>query len=147
VFATQSLDDVVRSSIAAALIESCPTQIFLPNPRALEPGSEDLYRMFGLNRRQLELIAWATPKRSYYLRQPGGRRLFDLKLAGAGLALCGASSPDDQALIDSVLGALNPADTRPDRFAREFLKAKGVRHVDNVFDSFEPSFARSSSAE
>ena len=139
VFATQSLDDVVRSSIASALIESCPTQIFLPNPRALEPASADLYRMFGLNRRQLELIAWATPKRTYYWRQPDGRRLFDLKLTGAGLALCGASSPDDQALIESVLAALNPSDLRPDRFAREFLKAKGVQHVDNVFDSFDPS--------
>ncbi|QYF87044.1 conjugal transfer protein TrbE [Brevundimonas sp. PAMC22021] len=138
VFATQSLDDIVRSSIASALIESCPTQIFLPNPRALEPASADLYRMFGLNRRQLELIAWATPKRTYYLRQPDGRRLFDLKLTGAGLALCGASSPDDQALISRVCAALDPADVRPDRFAREFLKAKGVHHVDRVFDSFDP---------
>ncbi|MDQ1193895.1 type IV secretion/conjugal transfer VirB4 family ATPase [Brevundimonas vesicularis] len=136
IFATQSLDDVVRSPIASALIESCLTQIFLPNPRALEPASADLYRMFGLNRRQLELIAWATPKRTYYLRQPDGRRLFDLKLTGAGLALCGAASPDDQALIESVLAALDPADPRPDRFAREFLKAKGVHHVDTVFDSF-----------
>jgi len=94
--------------------------------------------MFGLNRRQLELIAWATPKRTYYWRQPDGRRLFDLKLTGAGLALCGASSPADQTLIESVLAALDPADLRPDRFAREFLKAKGVQHVDNVFDSFDP---------
>jgi len=147
VFATQSLDDVVRSSIASALIESCPTQIFLPNPRALEPASADLYRMFGLNRRQLELIAWATPKRTYYLRQPEGRRLFDLKLSGAGLALCGASSPEDQTLIESVLAALDPADPRPDRFAREFLKAKGVHHVDNVFDSFDPAVAHRLAAE
>ena len=138
VFATQSLDDVVRSSIASALIESCPTQIFLPNPRALEPASADLYRLFGLNRRQLELIAWATPKRTYYLRQPDGRRLFDLKLTGAGLALCGAGSADDQALIDRVVAALDPTDPRPDRFAREFLKSKGVLHVDAVFDSFDP---------
>lgn len=147
VFATQSLDDVVRSSIASALIESCPTQIFLPNPRALEPASADLYRMFGLNRRQLELIAWATPKRTYYLRQPEGRRLFDLKLSGAGLALCAASSPEDQTLIESVLAALDPADLRPDRFAREFLKAKGVHHVDNVFDSFDPAVAHRLAAE
>ena len=147
VFATQSLDDVVRSSIASALIESCPTQIFLPNPRALEPASADLYRMFGLNQRQLELIAWATPQRSYYLRQPAGRRLFDLKLTGAGLALCGSSSPEDQTLIETVLATLDPADVRPDRFAREFLKAKGVRHVDNVFDSFDPSLAEPLAAE
>ena len=138
VFATQSLDDVVRSSIASALIESCPTQIFLPNPRALEPASADLYRLFGLNRRQLELIAWATPKRAYYLRQPTGRRLFDLKLTGAGLALCGASSADDQTLIDTVVAGLDPDDPRPDAFVRAFLTAKGLHHVDTVFDSFDP---------
>lgn len=134
VFATQSLDDVARSAIASTLIESCPTQIFLPNPRALEPASAELYRAFGLNRRQLELIAWATPKRAYYLRQPQGRRLFDLKLSGAGLALCGASSPEDQTLIDAVL-----AEHGPDEFARRFLTAKGLTHVDALFDAFRPN--------
>lgn len=136
VFATQSLDDVAASSIAASLIESCPTQVFLPNPRAMEPASEELYAGFGLNRRQLELIAFATPKRAYYWRQPQGRRLFDLKLSGATLALCGASSPDDQTLIDAVLARAGPGD-----FAREFLKAKGVLHVDPVFDAYPARIA------
>lgn len=134
VFATQSLDDVASSSIAPALVESCPTQIFLPNPRALEPASADLYRRFGLNDRQLELIAWATPKRSYYLRQPQGRRLFDLKLSGAGLALCGAGSPEDQVLIEAILEAHGPQG-----FAAAFLKAKRVLHVDEAFDAFAAS--------
>ncbi|MNJ28847.1 Type IV secretion system protein virB4 [compost metagenome] len=136
IFATQSLDDVAASSIAAALIESCPTQVFLPNPRALEPASADLYRGFGLNRRQLELIAFATPKRACYWRQPHGRRLFDLRLTGVGLALCGAGSPEDQSLIDAVLRRSDAAG-----FAREFLKAKGVRDVDPVFDAFAAPLA------
>lgn len=136
VFATQSLDDVAASSIAAALIESCPTQVFLPNPRALEPASADLYRGFGLNRRQLELIAFAAPKRAYYWRQPHGRRLFDLRLTGVGLALCGAGSPEDQSLVDAVLRRSDAAG-----FAREFLKAKGVRDVDPVFDAFAAQLA------
>lgn len=136
VFATQSLDDVAASPIAATLIESCPTQVFLPNPRALEPASGDLYRAFGLTRRQLELIAFAPPKRAYYWRQPHGRRLFDLRLTGVALALCGAGSPEDQTLIDRVL-----ARSGPERFAREFLKAKGVQHVDDVFDAFAPPLA------
>ncbi|CAN5309207.1 conjugal transfer protein TrbE [soil metagenome] len=131
IFATQSLDDVAASSIASSLIESCPTQVFLPNPRALEPSSAALYRGFGLNRRQLELIAFATPKRAYYWRQPRGRRLFDLRLTGVALALCGAGSPEDQALIEAVLGRSGEPD-----FAREFLKAKGVQNVDSVFDAF-----------
>src|SRR5262249_13086637 len=49
VFATQSLADVERSSIAPALIESCPTRIFLPNDRALEPQARAVYERFGLN--------------------------------------------------------------------------------------------------
>ena len=129
VFATQSLEDVAASTIAPTLIESCPTQVFLPNPRALEPASAQHYRGFGLNRRQLELIAYAAPKRSYYWRQPRGRRLFDLRLDAASLDYCGASSPEDQALIDKVL-----ADTGPTDFARHFLKAKGALHVDPLFD-------------
>lgn len=134
VFATQSLDDVVRSPIATTLIESCPTQIFLPNPRALEPASADLYRLFGLNKRQLELLAFAAPKRSYYVRQPRGRRMFDLRLSGAALAVCGASSPDDQALIEQVLATI-PAHAAPDAFARAFLEAKGLKGVGTLFDA------------
>jgi type IV secretion system protein VirB4 len=136
VFASQSLEDVAASTIAASLIENCPTQIFLPNPRALEPASADLYRAFGLNRRQRELIAFATPKRSYYWRQPHGRRLFDLSLSGAGLALCGAGSPEDQGLIDAVLARSGQAG-----FLRDFLSSKGVRHVESVLDAFETPLA------
>jgi len=136
VFATQSLDDVAASSIASSLIESCPTQVFLPNPRALEPASARLYERFGLNRRQLELIAFATPRRAYYWRQPAGRRLFDLRLTGVALALCGAGAPEDQTLIDAILARVG--DTG---FAREFLTAKGVRHVDAVLNAFEPPVA------
>jgi type IV secretion system protein VirB4 len=137
VFATQSLDDVAASSIASSLVESCPTQVFLPNPRALEPTSADLYRAFGLNRRQLELIAFATPKRAYYWRQPQGRRLFDLKLTGIGVALCGASSPEDHRLIDAVLERAGPQ-----AFARAFLTAKGIQNVDPLFDCLaEPALA------
>ena len=131
VFATQSLDDVASSPIAASLIESCPTQVFLPNPRALEPASAELYRGFGLNRRQLELLAFATPKRAYYWRQPRGRRLFDLRLSGVALALCGSGSPEDQTLIDDVLARVGATG-----FAREFLKTKGVQNVDSVLDAF-----------
>jgi type IV secretion system protein VirB4 len=131
VFATQSLDDVARSTIASALIESCPTQIFLPNPRAMEPASAGHYAGFGLNRRQLELIAFAPPKRTYYIRQPAGRRLIEIKLSRAALAVCGASSPEDQALIDATLARVGPS-----QFPAAFLKAKGLAHVDETLTAF-----------
>ena len=36
VFATQSLTDIVESPIFSTVLESCPSQIFLPNDKALE---------------------------------------------------------------------------------------------------------------
>ncbi|MGB6230512.1 MAG: conjugal transfer protein TrbE, partial [Litorimonas sp.] len=92
VFATQSLSDVADSSIAPALTESCPSRIFLPNPRAIEPQQLEAYRRFGLNDTQIQLIAQATPKRDYYFQSRAGNRVFDLNLGPVALSVCGASS-------------------------------------------------------
>ena len=73
VFATQSLADIAESAIAPAIIESCPTRIFLPNPRALEPTQSEAYRRFGLNETQVRLIAEASPKRTQPARRPQPR--------------------------------------------------------------------------
>ncbi|GAB5457317.1 MAG: conjugal transfer protein TrbE [Henriciella sp.] len=121
VFATQSLADIDRSSIAPALVESCPTRIFLPNERAMEPQSRETYERFGLNARQIEIISRAAPKQDYYYQSPLGCRLFDLELGPIGLAFCGASSPEDQKLIDRTLAETDPVD-----FAETFLHAKGL---------------------
>jgi type IV secretion system protein TrbE len=103
VFATQSLSDIEGSPIAPAIIESCPTRILLPNDRAIEPQITAIYRQFGLNDRQIEILARAIPKRDYYCQSRRGNRLFELGLSQVGLALCAASSKTDQAAIDAVL--------------------------------------------
>ena len=120
VFATQSLADIANSTIAAAIIESCPQRLFLPNERAMEPQSRNFYDQFGLNERQIELVSRAVPKRHYYLHSRRGNRLFELGLGPIGLALCASSSPADQALIDqlSASGFAN--------FASRFLRAKDL---------------------
>lgn len=102
-FATQSLADIAGSSIAPAILESCPQRILLPNDRAIEPQSREAYARFGLNERQIELISRATPKRHYYLQSARGNRLFELGLGPVALALCGASNPASQARIDAIL--------------------------------------------
>src|SRR3546814_9936571 len=79
-FATQSLADIADSSIAPAIIESCPHRILIPNDRASEPQSQPAYRRFGLNARQIELVSRAVPKRQYYLHSARGKRLFELGL-------------------------------------------------------------------
>ncbi|MGK9237150.1 conjugal transfer protein TrbE [Inquilinus limosus] len=131
VFATQSLADITESSIAPAIIESCPQRVFLPNDRAVEPQAREAYERFGLNERQIELIAQATPKRHYYLQSRRGNRLFELGLGPVALALCGASTPADQTLIDRVL-----AEAGPDAFARGFLAARGLGWAAELIDRF-----------
>jgi len=115
-FATQSLADVASSSIAPAIIESCPQRILLPNDRAIEPQGRDAYARFGLNDRQIELISRATPKRQYYLQSARGNRLFELGLGPIALAFCGASDPASQKRIDAIL-----AEHGAGAFAAHFL--------------------------
>jgi len=133
VFATQSLADVERSTIAPALIESCPTRIFLPNDRAREPQARAVYERFGLNERQIEILSVAAPKRDYYAQTARGNRLFELGLGPVALALCGASSPDDQKLIDHCLQE-EPASG----FTAPFLTAKGLAWAADLIQQWRP---------
>ncbi|MFL6735549.1 MAG: conjugal transfer protein TrbE [Sphingomonas sp.] len=133
VFATQSLADIAGSSIAPSIIESCPQRIFLPNERASEPQAREAYERFGLNERQVELIARATPKRHYYLQSRRGNRLFDLALGEIALALCGASDPGSQRDIDEILNDAGAKD-----FLARFLEARGLRWAATLLDRFPP---------
>lgn len=103
VFATQSLSDIDGSDIAPAIIESCPTRLLLPNERAIEPQITAIYRRFGLNDRQIELLSRATPKRDYYCQSRRGNRMFELGLGEVALAFAAASSKTDQAAIDRLI--------------------------------------------
>jgi len=103
VFATQSLSDIDNSPIAPAIIESCQTRLLLPNERAIEPQVTAIYRRFGLNDRQIEILARAMPKRDYYCQSRRGNRLFELGLGEVALALCAASSKADQAAIERLV--------------------------------------------
>ncbi len=121
VFATQSLSDISNSSIAPALIESCPTRIFLPNERAGEPQTKSIYEKFGLNARQIELISHAIPKREYYYQSPLGCRVFELGLGPIALALCASASPQDQEMMDRIL-----AETEGEEFVQNWLIEKSL---------------------
>ena len=130
-FATQSLADISASSIAPAIVESCPQRIFLPNDRAVEPQAREAYERFGLNARQIELIARATSKRDYYLQSRRGNRLFELGLGPVALALCGASGPVAQQRIERVLAEHGKAS-----FARSYLEQAGLGWAAALLEQF-----------
>jgi type IV secretion system protein VirB4 len=121
IFATQSLSDIDGSAIAPAIIESCPTRLFLPNERAIEPQITAIYRRFGLNDRQIEILARATPKRDYYCQSRRGNRLFELGLGPVALAFTAASSKSDQADIKQIL-----SEHGREGFVGAWLKHRGL---------------------
>ncbi|MDI4662983.1 hypothetical protein K9U40_01315 [Xanthobacter autotrophicus] len=121
VFATQSLSDIDGSAIAPAIIESCQTRLLLPNERAVEPQITAIYRRFGLNDRQIEILARATPKRDYYCQSRRGSRLFELGLSQVALALCAAGSKTDQAALSLIL-----AEHGRDGFLAAWLRHRGL---------------------
>lgn len=121
VFETQSLADVKDSAIAPAIIESCATRIFLPNAQATEPQIRSIYQGFGLNARQIEIVAQAQPTRDYYYQSRLGNRVFELGLGPVALAFAGASTPEHQRAIDEVLAQAGHAD-----FAAAWLRRQGL---------------------
>jgi type IV secretion system protein VirB4 len=136
VFATQSLADIDGSAIAPAIIESCPTRIFLPNDRAIEPQIMAIYRRFGLNDRQIEILARAMPKRDYYCQSRRGNRLFELGLGEVALAFAASSSKSDQLLIEQVLTDHGYAD-----FVSGWLKVRGIDWATDLIPHLERSEA------
>jgi type IV secretion/conjugal transfer VirB4 family ATPase len=109
VFATQSLADLYDPSTksltgtTAAIMESCPTKVYLPNP-SMEAEIKELYRKMGLSDRQLEIISHiGIPKRHYYIVTPEGNRLIDLGFSDIKpitLAFIGLSKDKSNALIE-----------------------------------------------
>ncbi|MFG1316163.1 conjugal transfer protein TrbE [Xanthobacter autotrophicus] len=131
VFATQSLADIQRSAIAPAIVESCPSRIFLPSPQASEPQLRTIYEGFGLNSRQIDIITRAQPKRDYYYQSRLGNRLFDLDLGPVALAFAGASRPEDHRQMDDVLVSHGR-----DAFAAAWLDVRGLDWAADLIRQF-----------
>jgi type IV secretion system protein VirB4 len=119
--ATQSLSDAANSGIVDVIKEATATKIFLPNPTARQEEQATLYRRFGLNERQIEIIADAVPKRQYYYVSERGRRLYELALGPLALALLGVSDKD------SVLEVKKCEQRFGDGWVGEWLRRRGVR--------------------
>jgi type IV secretion system protein VirB4 len=130
VFATQSLTDLTRSGIADVIFESCPSKILLPNPEAQTANIQPLYEGIGLNRRQIEIIAMATPKRQYYAMHPDGRRLFELGLSGPELAFVGASGKEDIARIRQLRAELGNA------WPAQWLRERGQDAAAQLWEAY-----------
>jgi len=80
-FATQSPRDAIISPIAHTIIEQCPTQIFLPNPRG---DRADYIDGFKLTEREFELISreLSVESRRFIVKQGHNSVVAELNLNG-----------------------------------------------------------------
>ena len=120
VFVSQSVADVVNSPRRDVILESCPTKIFLPNPEAEGDHVRRLYESIGLNRRQVQILATALPKRQYYVVSPLGRRLINLGLGPVALSFVGMAGRDANVQINEQMTAHG----RP--WPAAWLRARGL---------------------
>jgi Type IV secretory pathway, VirB4 components len=130
IFATQSLSDLQKSGIADVVHESCPTKILLPNAEAMTENSRPFYQAMGLNDRQIQILATATPKRQYYMMHPDGRRLFELGLCLEELAFLGASDPETINRIREMIHDHGEA------WPAWWLRERGLPEAASVWESY-----------
>lgn len=97
VIATQFLGDALDSELAGALLQSCRTRIYLPDPDARSAREAERYGQLGLTEAQIALVATMKPKRDYYVVKPEGRRVVDFAIQPQALALLGATNTEDSA--------------------------------------------------
>ena len=102
IMATQSLSDATGSGILDVIRESTASKIFLPNAHAKGEDESEVYRRMGLNRRQIEIVANAVPKRQYYYASEEGNRLFELALGPLQLALLAVSDKESLARVKEL---------------------------------------------
>lgn len=121
IFATQSVDDALNSSIAASLLESCPSRIYLPNDRALEPNVSEKYKQLGLNEKQINIIAHAQAKRQYYYESSHGNALFDLGLSLLALKFCGINRAEEKRAVLELYHKVGP-----EQFLQSYLSKLGL---------------------
>ncbi|MDR2878616.1 MAG: hypothetical protein LBV03_01700 [Fusobacteriales bacterium] len=118
VFATQSLSEIDKSSLAQVIIESCKTKIMLPNEGAFR--SRDLYRKIGLSDEEIDKVQNALPKREYFVKNEIGSALIRFELGKEAIYYVGSNHISDTEKINQICREINNID----EINREWLSYK-----------------------
>lgn len=85
IFATQNPSEVANSPLASTMIQNCPTQIFLADPKAMKLQED--YKKLGLSDEEIGMLSSMIKKLDYYYKSGLGTRKFQLLLSPLELAL------------------------------------------------------------
>lgn len=108
VIATQNLSDI-DGELIPIIKTNMPTKIYLANPLAMSEDISAIYKGFGLNEKEIQIVSTLKPKKEYYYKSEQGSRVFDLALSPIELAFLAATSTKDQQAVNR-LNALPPAE-------------------------------------
>lgn len=116
-FATQEPGDALESSIAKTIIQQCPTQIFLPNPKA---DKNDYIAGFKLTEAEFALVkSLPEDSRKFVIKQGGMCAVGSINLAGFGDELMVLScSPDRAEVMEAVIADVGDD---PERWVPAFV--------------------------
>lgn len=122
IVATQNLSDIAKKpELLSTIMENCPNTIYLPNPRATNPQTKEIYQAFGCNDTQIGLISSMTPKWDYYYASEKGKRIFNLALQPIEMPFVTATSKDDQIAMNKILSKYGR-----ENFIEQWLKYKNA---------------------
>lgn len=119
VLATQNLTDIEKYNLVDIINTNADTKIYLANDGINERTAE-IYRQFGLNDREIDIVKNLTPKKEYFYKSPLGNRVFDLNLSPLEVAFLTATSKEDQRKAASMQDLSVP------QFINEWKKIKSV---------------------
>lgn len=137
ILASTSLSDIRENEIASSLIDSLPTKVYLPNPEILDESNHALYRGFGLNEKEIKILAGAQGKREYYIKSKLGSRKIDLGLGELALAVCGSSSKLDIRTMKNICEKT----TNINSIREKFFAYKGIKINENKISDFDDCFS------
>jgi type IV secretion system protein VirB4 len=100
----QEIYDMYRTTAWQAIQGSIKTRIFLPNPAAQSSTVKPLYLDMGCDEEEIAMIAQAQPLLEYLFKSPQGTRRFQLRLSPLERLNCAASSLEEIAICDHLLG-------------------------------------------
>ncbi len=132
VFATQEVEDALDSDIAASILASCKTRIYLPNPEAGNPSTRAAYTKCGLSDTEIDALQIAIPKREYYYRSPLGRRLFEMQLGEVALCFAARSGDVEQRKMDKI-----EKEFPPEEWPAALLRERGLDWAVELLDQFD----------
>ncbi len=122
ILATQNLMDASMKSddLLTELIISTASKVFLPNAAATKIDFATIYKKFGLNDQQINIIASAIPKKHYYHYTSEGARLFELALGKLALAFVAVSTTPEIKEIKSLISQYG------EQWVYEYLSYKNI---------------------